>query len=128
MPCCVCARRFTDLFKASITAAARADGVAGRLGAVHAHFTQALYAAVCRSLFEKDKLLFAFLLAVCILQAQVRPSSADGVSCPDAAEDRSLCCRIRLFMLFSHRKSSAASGAIFCGTDANKAVAYDLKR
>lgn len=67
----MCARRFTDLFKASITAAARADSVAARLEAVHAHFMQALYAAVCRSLFEKDKLLFAFLLAVCILQAQV---------------------------------------------------------
>ena len=86
MRCYVCAHRFTDLFKASITAAARADSVAARLEHVHAHFTQALYAAVCRSLFEKDKLLFAFLLAVCILQAQVRASFANEPSCSDAAD------------------------------------------
>ena len=92
----MCERRFTDLLKASITAAARADSVAARLEAVHAHFTQALYAAVCRSLFEKDKLLFAFLLAVCILQAQVSAGFADGASCPGAAEKRSLWSCFRL--------------------------------
>lgn len=65
------ARRFTDLFKASIAAAERCEAVAERLEHVHQHFTEALFAAVCRSLFEKDKLLFAFLLAVRILQAKV---------------------------------------------------------
>ena len=66
------ARRFIDLFQASIAAAERADGVAALLERVHAHFTRALFAAVCRSLFEKDKLVFALLLAVRVLQSQAR--------------------------------------------------------
>ena len=69
-------RRFVDLFKASIAAAERPERVAARLEAVHAHFTRALFGAVCRSLFEKDKLLFAFLLAVRVLQAQARALAA----------------------------------------------------
>jgi hypothetical protein len=60
------------MFQASIAAAERADGVAALLERVHAHFTRALFAAVCRSLFEKDKLVFALLLAVRVLQSQAR--------------------------------------------------------
>ena len=46
------------------------DYVLKRCQSINDHFTFNLYCNVCRSLFEKDKLLFAFLLAINILQDQ----------------------------------------------------------
>lgn len=41
-----------------------------RIVNINEHFTFNLYSNVCRSLFEKHKLLFAFLLTVRILMAE----------------------------------------------------------
>jgi dynein heavy chain, axonemal len=61
---------FVNLFIASITAAAPAVEIPVRLTNIHNHVTYSLFCNVCRSLFEKDKLLFAFLLCCRILESR----------------------------------------------------------
>ena len=68
---------FGALFARSMRDAAAADDVAARGAAVRDHFTYALYATVCRSLFERHKLLLSLLLASRVLAARGEVDAAE---------------------------------------------------
>ncbi|MCJ8744212.1 hypothetical protein PDJAM_G00116030 [Pangasius djambal] len=58
---------FLGIFMAGITNSERADTLEQRISNINEYFTFSLYSNVCRSLFEKHKLMFAFLLCVRIM-------------------------------------------------------------
>eukprot|EP00955_Chlamydomonas_euryale_P062388 358369-Chlamydomonas_euryale.AAC.1 len=70
-------RWFVDLFVRAIAESQQSDELDVRLTLLNDHFTYFLYQNVCRSLFEKDKLLFAFLLAAKLLIDRRRMAPAE---------------------------------------------------
>ena len=70
-------RYFTQLFNLTIESAPKSADLAKRLEILLAETTSAVYTNVSRGLFEKDKLVFSFMLCAEILKLNERISAAD---------------------------------------------------
>uniref|UniRef100_A0A4W3IJM0 Dynein axonemal heavy chain 1 n=1 Tax=Callorhinchus milii TaxID=7868 RepID=A0A4W3IJM0_CALMI len=61
---------FLNIFMSGIANSEQADTVEKRIHLINEYFTFSLYCNVCRSLFEKHKLMFAFLMVSALLSPQ----------------------------------------------------------
>ncbi|XP_053607537.1 dynein axonemal heavy chain 3 [Plodia interpunctella] len=61
---------FINLYNQAIVNSPKSDNLDERLSGLNAYFTKSIYENVCRSLFEKDKLIFSLVLTLGILRPQ----------------------------------------------------------
>ncbi|RVE49566.1 hypothetical protein evm_005794 [Chilo suppressalis] len=59
---------FINLYNQAILNSPKSDNLDERLSGLNAYFTKSIYENVCRSLFEKDKLIFSLVLTLGILR------------------------------------------------------------
>ncbi|XP_052747260.1 dynein axonemal heavy chain 7 [Bicyclus anynana] len=79
---------FEGLFTGSIDNTEKVEEIVERLAILRAHFTYSLYANICRSLFEKDKLVFSLLLTITIMVAEDRLEQSDVMFLLSGAQPR----------------------------------------
>ncbi|XP_014284130.1 dynein axonemal heavy chain 7 isoform X1 [Halyomorpha halys] len=68
---------FVNLFKMAIDNTEKCDDVPKRIEELSKYFTYSLYVNICRSLFEKDKLLFSMVLVINLMFKRKTVSSED---------------------------------------------------
>lgn len=61
---------FIHLYTMAIINSEKADNLDMRMSNLNTYFTASIYRNVCRSLFEKDKLIFSFVLCIGLMRAE----------------------------------------------------------